>query len=395
MADLPFKAIDADQHFYEALDCCTRYLDPQFRDRGIKAVQQGTHTVLLAGREVFRFIRNPTFDPIIVAGCLDPLFRGQIPEGVDPASLSQVEPLNPAYQNAAQRIVELDAQEIEATIMFPTLAVGVEQALRFDVPALMATITAYNQWIEEDWGFDNQSRIWSTPVVCFADPELALAEVERLIERGAKVVNVRPAPVPDGHGGGRSLGHPTHDPVWAALAAADIPVCYHLADSGYDATVGAAWGGPSRMEPFNEVNVLSRLLVSDRAIHDTMASLIVDGVFHRHPTLRTASIENGSDWAALLVKRLRKQANQTPWAFHEDPLETLRRHVWVMPYYEEDMRKLADLIGVERVLFGSDWPHGESLANPTDFVKELHAFSNDEIVQVMRTNVLELMNGTN
>jgi hypothetical protein len=44
MADLPFQAIDADQHLYEALDCCTRYLDPQFEDRGIKAVQHGTHT---------------------------------------------------------------------------------------------------------------------------------------------------------------------------------------------------------------------------------------------------------------------------------------------------------------------------------------------------------------
>ncbi len=83
--------------------------------------------------------------------------------------------------------------------------------------------------------------------------------------------------------------------MWAALAEANIPVCYHLADSGYDHTIGAAWGGPSRMESFNGINVLSRIVVADRAIHDTMASLIVDGVFHRHPKLRMASIENGSD----------------------------------------------------------------------------------------------------
>ena len=104
-------------------------------------------------------------------------------------------------------------------------------------------------------------------------------------------------------------------------------------------------------------------------IHDTIASLVVHGVFKRHPTLRVASIENGSDWMALLVKRLRKQANQTPWVFAEDPLDTIRRHVWVTPYYEEDFRKLADLIGVERILFGSDWPHGEGLAEPLDFVE--------------------------
>ncbi len=132
-------------------------------------------------------------------------------------------------------------------------------------------------------------------------------------------------------------------------------------------------------------------MVSDRPIHDTIGSLVVHGVFDRHPTLRVASIENGSDWVALLVKRLKKQANQTPWVFPENPLDTIRQHVWVTPYYEEDMRKLADLIGVERVLFGSDWPHGEGLAEPSDFVKELHAFSDDEVRIVMRDNCLDLL----
>ena len=102
-----------------------------------------------------------------------------------------------------------------------------------------------------------------------------------------------------------------------------------------------------------------------------MASMIVHGVFHRHPTLRVASIENGSDWVAILAKRLRKKANQTPCAFPEDPLDVLRRNVWVTPYYEEDLAPLADTIGVEQILFGSDWPHGEGLAEPLQFVKEL------------------------
>jgi predicted TIM-barrel fold metal-dependent hydrolase len=136
------------------------------------------------------------------------------------------------------------------------------------------------------------------------------------------------------------------------------------------------------------------VLVSDRAIHDTIASLIVDGVFTRHPTLRVASIENGSDWVALLAKRLKKQANQTPWAFPEEPLAQLRRNVWVTPYYEEDLRALADLIGVEHILFGSDWPHGEGLAEPIDFVKELDGFDEVEVRKIMRENALELL-GTN
>jgi predicted TIM-barrel fold metal-dependent hydrolase len=205
------------------------------------------------------------------------------------------------------------------------------------------------------------------------------------------MVHLRPAPVPTDNGRGRSFGHPAHDPVWARLAEADVPVAFHLGDSGYEMFAGA-WGARDYFEPFRGgVDVLSKLVVSDRPIHDTIGSMIVDGVFDRHPTLRAASIENGSDWVQLLAKRLTKQANQTPWVFQQSPLETIREHVWVTPYYEEDMRKLADLIGTEQVLFGSDWPHGEGLARPTDFVKELHAFTDDEVRLVMRDNCLRLL----
>ena len=168
--------------------------------------------------------------------------------------------------------------------------------------------------------------------------------------------------------------------MWARLAEASIPVAFHLGDSGYNAFT-VMWGGSANFEGFGKTNILSRILVSDRAIHDTIASLVVDGVFTRHPTLRVASIENGSDWVALLVKRLKKQANQTPWAFKEDPLDVIRRNVWVTPYYEEDLHALADLIGVERILFGSDWPHGEGLAEPTDFTKELDGFDDSRGAQ--------------
>jgi predicted TIM-barrel fold metal-dependent hydrolase len=144
-------------------------------------------------------------------------------------------------------------------------------------------------------------------------------------------------------------------------------------------------------EAFGRLDTLSRLVVSERATHDTIGSLVLHGVFHRHPKLRVASIENGSDWMHLLVKRLRKLANQTPSAFHEDPLDTVRRHVWVTPYLEDDLRALADLIGVERILFGSDWPHGEGVAQPLDFAKELSMFSAADSRRIMRDNVLELL----
>jgi predicted TIM-barrel fold metal-dependent hydrolase len=386
------RPIDADNHYYETLDAFTRHLDRKYADRGVKPVQDGKRVKLLIGGKVNGFIPNPTFDPIIVPGCLDPLFRGQIPEGVDPRTLMQVEPLgeHPEYQDRDRRLAVMDQQGLGAALLFPTLGCGVEEALRGDVGATMASLSAFNRWLEEDWGFDHHGRIIAAPMLSLAEPDAAVAEVESLLERGARIIHIRPAPVPGANGTSRSLGDKRHDPVWACIAEGGVPVAFHLGDSGYEARFGSAWGGRPDFG-FGKSDPLGHVLSEGRAIHDTIASLVVHGVFQRHPTLRVASIENGSDWLHLLVKHLRKQANQTPWAFAEDPLDTLRRHVWCTPYLEEDLGALADLIGVDRILFGSDWPHGEGTARPLDFTAELGGFDEADRRRIMHDNAIELL----
>jgi predicted TIM-barrel fold metal-dependent hydrolase len=384
------KPIDADNHYYEALDAFTRHLDKAFRERGVRPVQDGKRVKLLVGGRVNRFVPNPTFDPIIVPGCLDPLFRGQIPEGVDPRTLMQTEPLRAEYRDRDERIRVMDEQGLGAALLFPTLGCGIEEGLRDDTPATMATLSAFNRWLEEDWGFDYEHRILAAPMLSLADPEAAAAEVDSLVERGVRVVHVRPAPVPGPNGTSRSLGDKRHDPVWARLAEASVPVAFHLGDSGYQRRFAGAWGAKDEFG-FGNSDPFAQVLVSDRPIQDTIASLIIHGVFKRHPDLRVASIENGSDWMRVLAKHLRKQANQTPWAFAEDPLDTLRHHVWVTPYLEEDLGALAELIGVERILFGSDWPHGEGVAQPLDFTKELGGFDEDAVRRIMHDNCVELL----
>jgi predicted TIM-barrel fold metal-dependent hydrolase len=390
MAD-ELRPVDADNHYYESLDAFTRHLDRKFKQRGLRVVQDGSHTEVIIAGKLNRFIPNPTFDPVIVPGCLDEQFRGQIPEGVDPRTLIRVEPISPSYRDRDARLATMDEQRIDAALLFPTLGCGVEQALFHDVPATMASLTAFNKWLEDDWGYSYQDRIIAAPMISLGDPAAAVEEIDRVLDLGARIVHVRPAPVPTGDAKGRSLGDKRHDPVWARLAEADLPVAFHLGDSGYNAMLGAPWGGAEDFAPFREPDVLGQLIIGDRAIHDTMASLIVHGVFTRHPRLRVASIENGSDWIYPLVKGLKKLANRAPWLFPDDPLDTVRQHVWVTPYYEEDLRRLADTIGVERVLFGSDWPHGEGIADPASFVDELTAFNPDEVHRIMRANCAELV----
>jgi predicted TIM-barrel fold metal-dependent hydrolase len=92
-----------------------------------------------------------------------------------------------------------------------------------------------------------------------------------------------------------------------------------------------------------------------------------------------------------LVKRLKKAANNHPKLFPVDPVEQLRDNVWVAPYYEDDLPDLASVIGVDKILFGSDWPHGEGLENPLSFTDELAGFSDTDIRKVMRDNALDLL----
>ncbi|GAA3703051.1 amidohydrolase family protein [Gordonia hankookensis] len=393
MNELGYLSIDVDNHYYEPLDAFTRHLPKEFRRRGVRMLQDGKHTVAVMGEKVNRFIPNPTFDPIIEPGCLDLMFRGQIPEGVDPASLMKVEELGlrPEYQNRDARIRVLENQELESIFMFPTFGCGVEEALKKDIPATMASLHAFNLWLDEDWGFDRPDhKIYTAPMISLADPEAALAEVEFVIERGAKLVHMRPAPVP-GSPKPRSLGHPSHDPVWARLAEANVPVAFHLGDSGY-LGIAAMWGGKENFEGFGTTDPFDKVVVDDRAIHDTIASLIVHGVFVRHPKLRVASIENGSEWVHRLIKRLHKLANQYPKSFADNPVDELKEHVWIAPYYEEDVKHLANTIGTDRILFGSDWPHGEGLEDPTSYVQDLAGLSSDdEIRKVMRGNALDLL----
>ena len=144
------------------------------------------------------------------------------------------------------------------------------------------------------------------------------------------------------------------------------------------------WGGTREFRAFEYDALLGCL--SPEPIHDTFAALICHGLFDRHPRLRIASIECGSTWVASLVRKLKKSYGQLPGAYKRDPVEALRSHCWVAPYYEDDINLLRDQIGAESILFGSDFPHAEGLADPLSFVDELADFSSDEIRMIMGEN---------
>ena len=136
-----------------------------------------------------------------------------------------------------------------------------------------------------------------------------------------------------------------------------------------------------------------------RPAQDTLAALVLHGLFDRFPRLRVASIENGSDWVPPLVKNLEKvgrvaitsQGGTKASRAKRPPHEVFKEHIYVAPFFEDDVYKLVDTLGAERVLFGSDWPHPEGVAAPLDFLDEVEKLPAAALRRVMRDNTAALL----
>lgn len=395
MADLPFRAFDADNHYYEAEDAFIRHVDPSMKKRCMQWGDIDGKKRLLVGGKVNKFIPNPTFDPIAHPGALEDYFRGRNTDGLDLKTMfGELDPMDdhPEYRDRDARVKLLDEQDLDGALLFPTLGVGMQEALKRDVPALHASFEAFNKWLDDDWGFDRgDGRLYAAPMLSLADPDLAVAELERVLDAGARILVMVPGPVPNGEGYS-SPGHPQYDPFWARLNEAGIPLALHAGLSGA-AQYGKFWGTGEAKGQFEGFKHSTFPLVAfqDRGISDTLAALICHGVFERFPNLRIASIENGAMWVPDLLRNLKDAHGKMPMVFDRHPVDQFKEQVWVAPYYEDDMAMLKDAVGIERLLFGSDFPHTEGLPEPTDFVKDIPSFSDDEIRTVMRDNVLDLI----
>jgi predicted TIM-barrel fold metal-dependent hydrolase len=76
--------------------------------------------------------------------------------------------------------------------------------------------------------------------------------------------------------------------------------------------------------------------------------------------------------------------------FAVDPVEVFRRHIWINPFWEDDLASVVEWMGADRVLFGSDWPHIEGLPQPLDYLGEAKVLGADDRRKVLHDNVREL-----
>jgi predicted TIM-barrel fold metal-dependent hydrolase len=381
---------DADNHLYEAVDAYTRHLPARYQG-AVKWIEVDGRTKLMIKGRLTDTIPNPTYEVVPTPGAWSEYFKGNNPEGKSLRELAQPIRCPEEFRRPDERLALLDRQGLDGCVLFPTTGGMLEERMLDDIELTQAVVHAFNQWLLEDWTFDYEGRIVPTPIINLADVDGAVRELEWVLDRGARCVLVNPRPVTTPTGHTTSIGLPQFDPFWNRIQEAGIPVLMHACDSGYDRYTRDWEGASAEYLPFQPDAFRTVLYEDARSILDTCAALVCHGVFERNPGVRVAVVENGGSWVPRLLELFRRVQKKMPSEFSSDPVEQFKTHIWVNPFHEDEMDDLVELIGADRVLFGSDFPHPEGLADPASYAKEIAPLGQASVERIMGANLVELL----
>jgi predicted TIM-barrel fold metal-dependent hydrolase len=211
-------------------------------------------------------------------------------------------------------------------------------------------------------------RLLATGYVPLRDFERARRAAVQAIELGCKALLVASA-CPRGH----SPSHVALDPVWAVAQEARLPIVLHVGGGGRLLDPDYFENGLPRVPDFHggaeNFRSVDYMAIPNPPMQ-TLATMILDGVFERFPELRCGVIEQGASWLPGWMRQLDSAAD----AFRRNeerlqklslrPSEYVRRQIRVTPYPAEETGWIIENSGPEVCLFSSDYPHVEGGRNP-------------------------------
>jgi uncharacterized protein len=339
---------DADSHIFEPPGYAEDYTDPAMRDRLREALKSGGQSAL--------------FEKVL-AKQDDPEFRAKDAEEI---MLRKNHIALGAVRNA-DRPAALDLLGFASQLVFTTTYLGPLRSFDRgdDVDLAYALATGHNRGMVDFCSIDR--RLLPVCYVPFTDVDRAGQCAREAIDMGAAALMIA-SHVPRNH----SQTHVGFDRVWAQAQEAGVPIVFHV-------------GGEQPMDPAYKKNGLPPVpdfhggdtnftSVSYMAIPyspmQTVATMIIDGVLERFPTLKIGLIELGASWVPGWMRSMDSAAE----AFRRNeerlqnaslkPSEYVRRQVRVTPYPHEPAGWLVKNAGPEVGLFSSDYPHVEGGRNP-------------------------------
>jgi predicted TIM-barrel fold metal-dependent hydrolase len=279
------------------------------------------------------------------------------------------------------RLADQDRDGVAGEIIYPT--VGMVLCQLPDIDLKHASFRAYNRWLEEFCGSAPQ-RLFGIGQTAVRSVNEAIDDLTDIKEKGFRGVMMPASP-----GTTEDYDNPVFDPLWRAAVDMEMPVSFHSLTSSRDtdALAGKAQRGP-RINGFQAIV---------RTCQDIIGMFVFGGVFDRVPELKLVSVEADAGWAPHWMARAdhayrRHRTNftcpeltQLPSAFVRSNVYMTFQDDWVAFKYRED-------IGVDRLMWGNDFPHSDSTWPHSQTLLEEHTrdLPDSERRRILRDNVCEL-----
>jgi len=351
---MSYTIIDADTHVTETPDLWTSRAPAQMRDRVPRVETDADGTMRWVVGES-RGLASVGLTATAGVGSFNKPPRNY-------------EEMHPGAFDAKARLKYMDQMGIWAMVMYPNVGgFGAQQFLKLGDPELMLTcVRIYNDW-QTEWASADERRLLPITSIPFWDVAAAVKEVRRCAAMGHKGILFTGEPQ---YYGLPLIGEPHWNPLWEVAVELDLPLSFHIGSG--DMTEGlvksriAAYG---KMAAFTELAV-DIFLRNGLQLND----LLMSGVLARYPQIKFVSVESGIGWIPFMLEALDYQfrgnsvAEEHP-EFDRLPSEYFARNVYACYWFEQTApRRLLDKIGVDNILFETDFPHPTSL-----YGEEVHA----------------------
>ena len=244
-----------------------------------------------------------------------------------------------------------------ASVLYPTQQMQ-HYAVR-NTALVDATCRAYNDWVAE-FAAAHRQRLRGVAALNVDDVETAAAELERAVGQG-----LAGGLVPVGLPAGRTYADAAFDRLWAVAVAVDVPLSLHIGTyranpdrKKVPVIAGAQTASPKPAQ--------TAFATADHWVRQALGDIIFSGVFERYPRLRIVSAEHEVGWLPFFVERMDYTYTQRATKGHRFaagalPSDFVRENVWVQFCEDPSAAAVAQSVGSERILWGSDYPHSEGL----------------------------------
>ena len=365
------RVISSDSHICEPADLWTSRIEKKYVDRCPQLVRREGGQIWVCDNE-----GGNTPAQGAQAGK-----RFENPEAM--TFLDEFDKVRPGGYIPEEQVKDMDLDGVDFSIVYPSCGLRLFGTVR-DSDLLNAVFGVYNDFAAE-FCSASPKRLGTIAMVNLDNIGWGIKEMERCKKKGAvgAMITVYPP-------AGRRYNSEEYEPFWAAAQDLEMPLGLHAATNRVGS--GEDFQFEAEMRPAHMANM-------DYGVKMSLADMIYSGVFERYPKLQVGAVEHELSWVPHLLDRLdfnytQRAAGATGVQFKNDmiPSDFYRRNVFV-GFQEDGLGiRLRDIIGVDNLMWGSDYPHQESTFPRTQEILEeiLADCSDEEKVKIVGGNAARI-----